>query len=1069
MATAAGIAIATAVIVGALIVGDSLKYSLRQMVIYRLGQTTHTVTAGDRIFTRDFALRLDNNLQLHTAPVLKTEAIVTVQKTNLRVNKVQVWGIDSLFGAVTGAPSKIFDLNTGEAVISQKLATRLQIETGEYIFVRLRYTGSIPSNTPFVSETGQTISRRIRIKAIAEREDLGMFNMEATQTAPYNLFINSGWLNSIMNLDGMANMVLVNSGNNIKIEQLQSLVQQAWQPEDIGLKLRLNEKTGNWKLTSNRVFIDDYTSNVLTEIFPDAEFYFTYFVNSIESWGRKTPYSFVASGGDMVFKNPAKGVIINSWLADDLQVKPGDSLLFRYYLIGPLRELVEKEAYFSVEGIISIQESQKDSVLMPQIPGLSDAGSCRDWDAGIPINLESIRQKDENYWEEFKGTPKAYISLERGQELWENRFGKLTTVFIDGSSFREQQIRELLSSSLDPFRLEFRVNEVKEKGLVAAAEGVDFSMLFAGLGIFIVLAGLLLTMLLLSFNLSRRQRQISLFVSIGFSVNQIRKILMSEALLVVTAGLIAGVIISFGYTNLVIAGLNSLWQDIVRTEVLILHFKWQSIIAGTLTSLLLSLLLIFIWIKKFVSKRLNVKIPRRYGEKVFNKPGGIVMYLPIAFFFSVVVLVFLHVSGIYKVEIFLWLAAGIILLASFLLGIYYFLNLRPGGASIGLSLNKLSLRNIERNLGRSFILVALLALGCFVIVVTAANRKHLPENPAEKSSGTGGFLFMAETTVPVLNNLNLPGNRTELGLTEEINFIQFLSIYDDDASCLNLNRVSNPRIIAVDPAKLEGRFTFVTTHPLINVNNPWLTLNSEFNGVIPAIADQSVMQWGLGKQIGDTLTYHNSRGEEVRILLVGGLANSIFQGNLIISLEHFIKHFPLTSGSNVFLIEASEDEELIHARELNFIFRDFGWDMQSTREKLSEFNTVENTYLSIFFMMGAFGMLLGTIGLSIIVARSMLERKNEIALLKALGFSVKTINKLFFTEYTLLLLTGIIIGSLSAIVATLPTFIEGDQNVSIGFLFAVLSIIMLNGLIWIYCISTKMVRSLAVIDGLRNE
>lgn len=328
---------------------------------------------------------------------------------------------------------------------------------------------------------------------------------------------------------------------------------------------------------------------------------------------------------------------------------------------------------------------------------------------------------------------------------------------------------------------------------------------------------------------------------------------------------------------------------------------------------------------------------------------------------------------------------------------------------------------------------------------------------------------MAETTVPVLNNLNLPGNRTELGLTEEINFIQFLSIYDDDASCLNLNRVSNPRIIAVDPAKLEGRFTFVTTHPLINVNNPWLTLNSEFNGVIPAIADQSVMQWGLGKQIGDTLTYHNSRGEEVRILLVGGLANSIFQGNLIISLEHFIKHFPLTSGSNVFLIEASEDEELIHARELNFIFRDFGWDMQSTREKLSEFNTVENTYLSIFFMMGAFGMLLGTIGLSIIVARSMLERKNEIALLKALGFSVKTINKLFFTEYTLLLLTGIIIGSLSAIVATLPTFIEGDQNVSIGFLFAVLSIIMLNGLIWIYCISTKMVRSLAVIDGLRNE
>ena len=68
--------------------------------------------------------------------------------------------------------------------------------------------------------------------------------------------------------------------------------------------------------------------------------------------------------------------------------------------------------------------------------------------------------------------------------------------------------------------------------------------------------------------------------------------------------------------------------------------------------------------------------------------------------------------------------------------------------------------------------------------------------------------------------------------------------------------------------------------------NPWSILEQTLSDdVLPAIADQSVIVWGLGKSIGDTLTYVDERGESFKVRLVGGLANSIFQGNMFVVLH----------------------------------------------------------------------------------------------------------------------------------------------------------------------------------------
>ena len=96
--------------------------------------------------------------------------------------------------------------------------------------------------------------------------------------------------------------------------------------------------------------------------------------------------------------------------------------------VGLGRALDEATARFEVKTVASLEAPYLDASLMPDFPGLKDAENCRDWDTGFPIDLDAIRDQDNAYWETYQGTPKAFLSLKSGQALWNNRFGRLTSV-----------------------------------------------------------------------------------------------------------------------------------------------------------------------------------------------------------------------------------------------------------------------------------------------------------------------------------------------------------------------------------------------------------------------------------------------------------------------------------------------------------------------------------------------------------------------------------------------------------------------------------------------------------------
>ena len=1064
-ATSAGIAITTAVICGALIIGDSLEKSLIKIVDYRLGNITHTITSGDRIFTQGFSERINLNESFEATPVLKSEAIISIQGGTAKVEKVQVWGINNTFANVQSIDTSIFKIGESEAVISQNLSKQLQLKAGDVFLMNIKKTGPIPGNTPFVSEKDQTITQRVTVKSVVGKDQLGQFNLKTSQTSPFNIFVNISWLNQIMDLNGKANMVLIKAEENFKVNNIKLSCQEAFVAEDINLVSEYNSENNQTILTSERVFIDGYAANSIKEKFPEANSFLTYFVNSLGFNENETPYSFVSAVENDKFNLKFKETIINEWLAKDLNARIGDSIKMRYFVFGPLRKLIEKETSFLVSEIISMDVAEKDKILMPNLPGLSDAGNCRDWEAGIPINLDKIRDKDEDYWNVYKGTPKAYISLESGQKLWENQFGTLTSLIVPG--YVKNELNRI-SDIIDPFKLEFQVNEVREKGRKAAVSGVDFGQLFAGLGMFIIASGLLLTILLFSLNLKRRESQIKLYNALGFSKKLIGIIVFSEIFGISIVGAATGLIISIGYSKLILLGLNMLWQDIVRTDVIELHFNAVTLAVGFFSSVFLGMIVVWFGTKKTINRINNPaetvkKIHHGTKLKVITKYLAYGLFL-ISLFFGVVLIISSSTDNIFA-----WFVTGILLLLSILLAAYYFLFSSKKRTSQKLSKKNLAWKNLTRNPNRSFTILTILALGSFVIIVTALNRKEKIDNTNDLTNGTGGFEYLVETTFPILRDLNETETKKEYGIPDSIEFIQFFSAFDDDASCLNLNLIANPKILAVEPGKLNGRFSFVKKHPSVEINNPWLSLNNSYGDLIPAIADQTVIQWGLGKKVGDTLQYTNNKGEKVRLLLIGGLSNSIFQGNVIISDKYFSKHFNTGNGSGFILIDNRGYPQQNITEDLGIIFKDKGWVMTGTLEKMAEFSSIENTYLNIFFLMGAFGMLLGTIGLAIVIVKSMLERRNELALMKSLGFKNKIILRILLIEYLTLFLSGSIAGTLTAFIAALPTFINGNHTVSVGFLFSVISILILNGVLWIFVVSNRIINESFSPEALRND
>jgi ABC-type antimicrobial peptide transport system permease subunit len=130
--------------------------------------------------------------------------------------------------------------------------------------------------------------------------------------------------------------------------------------------------------------------------------------------------------------------------------------------------------------------------------------------------------------------------------------------------------------------------------------------------------------------------------------------------------------------------------------------------------------------------------------------------------------------------------------------------------------------------------------------------------------------------------------------------------------------------------------------------------------------------------------------------------------------------FPDVPGYRFFLLQVPPPQAGEITGSLEDALSDYGFDIVSTQERLAAYHRVENTYLSTFQALGALGLVLGTIGLAAIVLRNVLERRRQLAMLRAVGYDSHHLRTMALAENALLLVLGLFTGALCALLAVAP-------------------------------------------------
>ena len=1058
-----GVAVAVAVLAGALLVGASVRESLRQLALGRLGATEVVITApipfraalADDLSGSPLPTRGSRPV---AAPLIVFAGAVTHDESRRSAGQVIVYGIDERFGRFHGVEG--FAPAGREALISPALAAELGAKDGDGITLRV----ARPTDIPLSSLQGrrEVTGQRIRLSVVRvlDRASLGEFSLAPSQGPVLALYVPMARLQRDLDLGDRANMLLVQGVGDMAIDDLvKNDLAKVMTLDDLGLRTRLTP-AGDTSVESRAGLITDALADRIAETARrdnrSLTPVLTYVANSIRIGDREIPYSTIAAIDQAPITNHTidhqpRPLLLNEWAAQDLGAKIGETVTIDYFIWSDEDGLDTRSSEFTVAGIVPMTGPGGDQTLTPEYPGISDAADMTSWDPPFPVDLKRVRPKDEDYWDRYRAAPKAFISIADGQRLWGSRYGKVSSFRLSGNAAVD-------AKAIDPAAAGFSARHLRQEAAGAAQGTTDFGEYFLYFSFFLVVSALLLAYLFFAVGLEQRTTEIGLLSAVGFSPAAIRRSFLSEGAVLAGIGAVIGAGAAVGYGAAIMYGLRTWWVGAVGTTELTLHVTPESLVIGVVGALLAGILAIWLGVRAMTRRSARsllkggAETRSAHAATATKVIAGVLIVLGAALLAAASWGAVDATAGFFGAGG-AWLVGGLCA-ASILL------RRRRASSSLGRGLPamfRLGLRHTSVRPARSVLSLALIAFACFVLVSVGAFRKDVSAQSHERRSGTGGFALMAESVAPLMHDPNTREGRDGLGLATNDPILTAARISrfrlrpGDETSCLTLYRPTNPRIIAPEPRFLdEPRFSFAasTASTADEIANPWRLLNKTFeDGAVPAIADQTTLRYVLHLGVGDDFTFTPEGHPEVRLRIVGALADSVLQSELLIGEAAFVRLFPRQEGYRVWMIETAEKEISTVTTHLEDRLSDFGIDVIDTRERWASYHQVENTYLATFQALGSLGLLLGTVGLGAVLARNVLERRREIGLLTAVGYAPSNVRSMVLSEGLTLVLGGLSIGTGCAAIAILPALRDRAQSLPIGSLTTLLIGVIVTGAI----------------------
>jgi ABC-type antimicrobial peptide transport system permease subunit len=1135
-AVALGVAAATAVLTGALLVGDSVRGSLRALTLDRLGAIDEMLVV-DRFFRADLASEWqkskafeDNYRAIAPAILFPSVTLETSGEHPRRAANVLAVGSDEAFWKLGSRQIQPKKLPQGdEIVLNQPLADALGVKIGDELVLRLPQANEVPADSALGSKDNRVeTASGLKVIDIIPAESLGRFALRPSQSLPRNAYLSLEKLQAVLEQEDHVNALLIagKDADQPPSKQASAALADALEPtlddygvrvEDVELKGPSGKTIYHYQhITTDRMIFSPALSEAVQEAAP-AFPVFTYLANTIALADKKdgVPYSTVTAldprvthpvvdSNGMPVELKDDEIALNSWTAENLGAKVGDQIRLDYFAPETTHgEAVETSATFTLRSITPLTEptagfrkrgrkqepatydmdptAANDWHLTPVVKGITDQASIDDWDPPFPFDQKRVRTEDDTYWENHRTTPKAFLSYEAGKKLWGSRFGNATSYLVKADV---PQLREKLLVSLHKHRadLGFAPLRIKAQGLQASAGSTPFDVLFLFLSFFIIAAALMLVSLLFKLAIDQRVTEIGTLEALGWPAQRVGRTLLLEGVFISVLGGALGVAIGVGYAWLMIWGLKTWWVGAITTPFLTLYVTPLSLIIGFVSGVIVCSLTIA-WslrqLKKLSTRELlGGQTTVQATQKKSSSLGKIIA--GVLFLAALGLIGFATTLG-GEAQAGAFVGGGAALLSALLLLLWNVLKAPISSSVQRLSLGTLAWGAARRNPSRSVLTVGLMASACFLII--AMNSFRLDPT----ASGAGGFDLVATTSEPVFADLNTAAGRKE-ALRNRAQDVEGATILElryrsgDDASCNNLYQATQPRILGATPAFISHfdakeivKFEFAgsAAKSAEEKENPWKLLARDpvsKDEPIPVIIDKNTAMYSLHlyKGVGEIFPVKYEDGTELQFRVVGLLSNSILQGSLIVGELDFVKRFPEISGYRYFLVGAPAEKLPQVKAALSEELSDQGFDPQSTHELLADLLQVQNTYLSTFQSLGALGLLLGTFGLATVQLRSVLERRRELALLRAEGFARSRIARLVLIECLLLLAGGLATGTIAALLAVLPHMLFGGASLRLGGLALMLGIVFVAGVL-ASLVAVRATLKADIIAALRGE
>ncbi len=1138
LAVMLGVIVGTAVIGGALIVGESVRASLRKMTFDRLGKVEF-VLSGPRFFREELAKEIQIQDRTVAPAIIMRAAMQAKSGESLRrAGQVSVYGIDDGVWSLIDVGNVQQPAGTG-VVINTQVAEALHAKVGDQVTLWIEIPSAVPRDTLLGNKDNDSQEIVLTVSGIAPAENgLSRFGLNPTQSLPLNVFMDLHVLQERLGLEEVRatrrdptrkpariNSLFVGGPHVADLKSATAVaglfdgdLRKKLQLADLNLRLVQNEVLKCEQIESEQMILEDKLAEAAQRAASEEKFatspVMVYLANQI--WNPKldvgdllkravakdrdalkslkdrhksaagySMYSTVAGLDLLELESSTFGrfefvgekpnqlgdsdVVINEWLAEDLKVKVGDEVRISYHLVGSRGELPEEERAFYVRGIVKMTGAAIDRRLTPEVKGITDVDSLADWDKPFDMELGAVTPRDDDYWDQYRATPKLFLPLATARNLWPSRYGTLTTIRFapqatSKTPVRSETLSQAILGQIDPAQIGLAFQPVKAIGLLAANGSTDFSGLFIGFSLFLIVAAMILIGLLFRLGVEQRVRDLGLLGAIGLSPKQVQSLMIREGLAVVIAGGLIGLFAAVGYAKLMIYGLTHWWVGAIGTQNLILQIGVVSLPAGFAGSVIASLISIWWGLKQLGGLSLReqlsgitereidlqahqarAKIARRRATwcsaaALLLTFGAVLNLLPpAAAFFGVGILSLVaslsFLSG--------WLEAGVQTEKSPSM-------VRGAGA---IAISRLGLRNASRQRIRSVMTAGMIATATFLIVTVAAFRRNPTSEVPDRKSGNGGYALVAETSSPILYDLNTADGRSKLQLKaapdsdaarvlKEMRVVPFRMKPGEDASCLNLYQTRVPTILGAPQSLIdEGRFAFAT--------GTWkeIATGSRKDKSIPVLGDLNTLMFSLHKFPGQSIPIPDQEHPQHELKIAGMYQDSVFQGVLVMNEADFVKVYPEQKGFQYFLIEVPPELADATSTLLETELAEYGFDAEPVAERLARFLSVQNTYLSTFQTLGGLGLLLGTFGLATVMLRNVLERQSELALLRAIGYRAGTVGTLVLLENAFVLAWGLLAGAVSALLAVAPNLMGHGGDVPIGSLVILLIIVFATGML----------------------